>query len=100
MSELLIEESAQEKNKATEKVLALENRVKELELQAKGGDGARKGVGVGADIHDDGVGCGQRVVLDEDVVSRTRLETALGERDIARRLVADIKDLIDHELSV
>ena len=98
MSELLIEESAQEKTKATEKVLALENRVKELELQVQGGDGARMGVGVGADVHDDGEGCGQRAGSDGDVVSRTRLETALGERDIARRLVADIKNLIDHEL--
>ena len=80
--------------------MALESRVKELELQVQGGDGARMGVGVGADIHDDGAGCGQRVGSDGDVVPRTRLETALGERDIARRLVADIKDLIDHELSV
>lgn len=45
MSELLIEESVQEKTKATEKVLALENCVKELEMQVKGGDGAdRKSV--------------------------------------------------------
>ncbi|EDR07636.1 uncharacterized protein LACBIDRAFT_327503 [Laccaria bicolor S238N-H82] len=100
MSELLIEESAQENAKATEKVLALENRVKELELQVKGGDGARMGVGVGADVHEDGDGCGQLVGSDGDVVSRTRLETALGERDTARRLVADIKDLIEHKPSV
>lgn len=97
MSELLIEESALEKTKATEKVLALENRVKELELQVKGGDGGRVGV---ADMHDDRVGCGQRVGSDGDVVSRAQLETTLGERDIARRLVADIKDLIEHQPSV
>ena len=59
--------------------MALENRVKELELQDQGGDGVRMGVGVGADIHDDGVGCEQRVGSDENVVSRTRLERPLGE---------------------
>jgi len=95
MSELLIEESVQEKTKATEKALALENRVKELELQVKGGDG----VG-GVDMHDDRVECGQRVGSDGDVVSRAQLETALGERDLARKLIADIKDLIEHQLSV
>jgi hypothetical protein len=100
MSELLIEESAQEKTKATEKVLALENRVKELELQVKGGDSGRGRVGVGAGMHDDGVRCGELEGSDGDVVSGAQLETALGERDIARRLVADIKDLIEHQLSV
>jgi hypothetical protein len=100
MSELLIEESAQEKTKAREKVLALENRVKELELQVKSGDSGRGGVGVGVDVCDGRAGCGEPVGSNGDVVSGAQLETALGERDIARRLVADIKDLIEHQLSV